>query len=90
VKLDLHEVESHRQAAVALDEVVRSKARHAKEHRRAPALTLREALFALRHHGMLLWTCGGNMRSGVVPSDNDFAAMTSSMRAIELLFEEVA
>lgn len=86
--LDLHEVDPELRAGVAADVVVAQRQRWEREHRRPPALTLREAVTAVRFEALFVWTCAGNLRNGVELDDKDFARLTLSCSRIENTFAE--
>lgn len=87
--LDLHEVDPELRAGVAADAVTVSRQRWEREHRRPPALSLREAVTAARFETLFVWICAGNLRNGVALADADFDRLTLACNRIESIFSEV-
>ena len=86
--LDLHEVGPEFRAGVANDAVIASRQRWNREHRRPAALSMREAVAAVRFEVLFVWTCAGNLRHGVELDDKDFDRLTLACSRIENTFAE--
>lgn len=89
MSLELQDVDPERRAAIALDAITSARQRFGREHRRPSALTAREALAALQFEALLVWTTAANIRNGVELSDEDMARLTTAMRRIDLICDEV-
>lgn len=85
----LHEVDPQRRAAVALDEITMARQQHQRDHRRAGALTAREALAALQFECLLVWSAAHSLVNGIELSDDDRARLTTSMRWVSTICDEV-
>jgi len=88
-EIDLHDIPTQRRASVALDAIVTARSTHARQHRRPAALTAREALAVLQFESLLIWTAAGNVRNGVVLTDEDFDRLTLAIRNIDTITGEV-
>jgi hypothetical protein len=88
--LDLADVDADRRAAVAVDHVIADRQQFHREHRRARALTAREALAALRFEALLVWVAASSLRSGIELSEDDHQRLTVACSRIELLADEAS
>lgn len=86
---DLQAVEPERRVAVVLDVIATTRRQWKREHRRPKALTACEALAALQFEALLVWTAGANIRNGVELTDDDFERLTTALRWINTISEEV-
>lgn len=87
--LDLHEVEPGLRAGAAQDAVIAARQRWQRDHRRPAALSMREAVTAVRFEVLFVWTCAGNIRNGVELTDQDFDRLTLACTRIENILSEV-
>lgn len=89
MSLDLHDVDTERRAAVALDAITSARQQWGRQQRRPPALSAREALAALQFEALLVWTAAANIRNGVELTDEDMARLTTACRWIDTICDEV-
>ncbi len=87
---DLTEVDPGLRAEAAIDEITLSRKQWAREHRRAKALTPREALIALEFEALFVWTCAANLRAGLELCDDDFERLSLACRRFHAICDEAA
>ena len=90
MSIDLMNVDVGRRASVALDAIAVSRQHWNREHRRPRALSAREALVALQFEALLVATAAGNVRNGVMLTNEDFDRLALAVRWIDDIVGEVA
>jgi len=85
----LLEVDTQRRAGVALDAITTSRQHWQRQHRRAPALSARDALAAVQFEALLIWTAAANLLAGVELSQEDWDRITLAMSRIDAICAEV-
>ena len=87
---DLMSVDAGRRASVALDAIAMSRQHWNREHRRPRTLSAREALAALQFEALLVATAAGNVRNGVMLTNEDFDRLALAVRWIDDIVGEVS
>lgn len=86
--IDLQDLPAQRRSSVALDAIATSRSIHARQHRRPPALSAREALAVLQFEALFVAVAAGNVRNGVVLEDEDFDRLAVAIRNIDAITGE--
>lgn len=78
-----------RRAGSAIDNIGAHRRQWAREHRRPPALSAREALAALQFEALLVWTTAHNIAHGMELSADDLDRLNITCRRIDTISDEV-
>jgi hypothetical protein len=84
----MQDIEPHRRADVAMDNITAQRRQWLRDNRRPRALSAREALEVLRFEALLLWVSQGNLRNGLALTDEDWERCTLAMNRIEAICDE--
>ena len=85
---DIDLVDDERKAAAVMDTLVAAEAMHAREHRRPRALSLREALSALRFEILFVSVALMNYRNGIDLTDEDEERLLQAANYIDTILAE--
>ena len=78
-----------RRANTALDNIGAHRRQWAREHRRPPTLSAREALAVLQFEALVVWIAAHNIANGMDLSADDRGRMNIACRRIDTLCDEV-
>ena len=84
----LQEIEPHRRADVALDDIRANRRQWERGNRRPRALTAREAIAAIQFECLLVWAYGKSLIAGHTPTEDDEARVSIAMRRITEITDE--